>query len=330
MSFIKIDDIAKLSGYSKATVSKVINNYPDIPERTKEKILQIIREYDFQPNTQARNLAGKKDIVIGIFVFDKNGLYGSFFQEMSSLIIEKAERRKIKVLISIIKTSKEKLRIKQLIDNGTIQGGIILGVKFDEPEIENFVESGYKLVVFDYQTSHKSKNIFLVNSNNFQGGRLATKYLIDEGAKKILHMAGDSGKLAGFDRREGFLEEIKDKKVEYEILEGKFRRASAYEIFKERLKKGDIPEGVFCANDDMAIGCIEAIRECGIDLEKIKIVGFDNSYIAQIYYPKITSISYNLEKMAEKALEALIDMILGKEKEENIYNGEVKIHKRET
>ena len=131
MSSIKIDDIARLAGYSKSTVSKVINNYPGIPESTKEKIMKVIKKYEFEPNIQARNLAGKRDKVIGIFILDKGGLGSYFFQYIIALIVEKSEERDVKVLISLIKTSEEKIRIKQLIDNGTIQGAIIIGATLD-------------------------------------------------------------------------------------------------------------------------------------------------------------------------------------------------------
>ena len=158
MSFIKIDDIAKLAGYSKATVSKVINNYPGIPESTREKIMKIIKKYDFEPNIQARNLAGKRDKVIGIFIFDKGGLGSYFFQYTIALITEKAEEKNVKVLLSLVKNNEQKWKIKQLIDNGTIQGAIIIGATSNEPELENMIESDYNLVIFDYKTECKYKN----------------------------------------------------------------------------------------------------------------------------------------------------------------------------
>lgn len=162
MSSIKIDDIARLAGYSKATVSKVINNYPGISETTREKIMQVVKKYGFEPNIQARNLAGKKDKVIGIFILDKGGLGSYFFQYTIALIVEKAEEKNVKVLISLIKTSEEKIKIKQLIDNGTIQGAIVIGATLEEPELENIIETGYNLVIFDYKTETKLKNVFLI------------------------------------------------------------------------------------------------------------------------------------------------------------------------
>ena len=330
MSFIKIDDIAKLAGYSKGTVSKVINNYPGIPESTREKILKVIKKYEFEPNIQARNLAGKKEKVIGIFIFDKGGLGSYFFQYMIALIVEKAEERDVKVLISLVKTSEEKTKIKQLIDNGTIQGAIVIGVTLNEPELENMIEDEYKLVIFDYKAEHKAKNVFLINSNNYNGGKLAAKYLLKKGVKRIYHFAGQEEKLAGLEREEGFLDEIDGNGVLCKVLKGEFQLEIAKNIFDHMIKNGDIPEGIFCANDEMAIGCLEALAENGIDYKEIKMIGFDNNQISKLYRPRITTIGYNLDKMAEKAVESILQLIDGQKIKDNTYDGELKLYERET
>lgn len=330
MSFIKIDDIAKLAGYSKGTVSKVINNYPGIPESTREKILKVIKKYEFEPNIQARNLAGKKEKVIGIFIFDKGGLGSYFFQYIIALIVEKAEEKDVKVLISLIKKPEQKIKIKQLIDNGTIQGAIVIGATLDEPELEEIIENEYKLVIFDYKAEHKAKNVFLINSNNYNGGKIAARYLLDKGFKTIYHFAGQEEKLAGLEREEGFLDEIDGNGIFCKVLKGEFQLEIAKNIFSTMIKAGDIPEGIFCANDETAIGCLEALAENGIDYRNVKLIGFDNNQISKLYRPRITTIGYNLDKMAEKAVEAILQMIEGKKIKENRYDGELKLYERET
>lgn len=330
MSSIKIDDIARLAGYSKSTVSKVINNYPGIPESTKEKIMKVIKKYEFEPNIQARNLAGKRDKVIGIFILDKGGLGSYFFQYIIALIVEKSEERDVKVLISLIKTSEEKIRIKQLIDNGTIQGAIIIGATLDEPEIENLIENEYNLVMFDYKTEHHSKNVFLINSNNYNGGKLAAKFLLEKGLKTIYHFAGQENKLAGLEREEGFLDELDGNGIVSKVLKGEFQLEIAKKIFTQLIKSGDIPEGIFCANDEMAIGCLEALTENDIAYEKVKLIGFDNNQISRLYRPRITTIGYNLDKMADKVVEAILKLIAGEKIKTNVYNGELKLYERET
>ncbi|MGL4654037.1 LacI family DNA-binding transcriptional regulator [Cetobacterium sp. ZOR0034] len=330
MSLIKIDDIAKLAGYSKATVSKVINNYPGIPESTRQKILKVIKKYEFEPNIQARNLAGKKEKVIGIFIFDKGGLGSYFFQYIIALIIEKAEEKDVKVLISLIKTEKQKVRIKQLIDNGTVQGAIVIGATLNEPELENIIQDEYKLVIFDYKAESNSKNVFFINSNNYEGGKLAAKYLLEKNLKTIYHFTGQENKLPSVQRKEGFLDEIDGNGVICKVLKGEFQLDIAKNIFNQIIKNGEIPEGIFCANDEMAIGCLEALADNGINYKNIKLIGFDNNQISSLYRPRITTIGCNLDKMAEKAVEAILELIEGGSIKKNVYNGELKLYERET
>lgn len=120
------------------------------------------------------------------------------------MITEKAEDKNVKILLSLVKNNEQKWKIKQLMDNGTIQGAIVVGVTSEEPELENMIENDYKMVIFDYKNSHPNKNIFLVNSNNYNGGKLAAKYLLNKKLKKIYHFAGQENKLAGIERKEGF------------------------------------------------------------------------------------------------------------------------------
>ena len=96
------------------------------------------------------------------------------------------------------------------------------------------------------------------------------------------------------------------------------------------IKNGDIPEGIFCANDEMAIGCLEALAENGIDYKEIKMIGFDNNQISKLYRPRITTIGYNLDKMAEKAVKSILQLIDGQKIKDNTYDGELKLYERET
>lgn len=293
--------------------------------------MKIIKKYDFQPNIQARNLAGIKDIIVGVFIFEETGMYkSSYFKELVALITEAAEEKNIKILISIVKDSESKMKIKSLMDNGMIQGAIVIGVKLDEPELEKILEQGYNLVIFDYKNTITYKNVFLINSNNYEGGRLAARYLLQKGIKKIFHLEGTQDKLAGLERKDGFLDEIDGHGVLYKILPGNFQFELGKKLLKDEIKNGNIPEGIFCANDEMALGCLEAIYEEKIEDRNIAVIGFDNTLISSLYRPKLTTIGYNSKKMSQKAIEIIEKMINKEEVEEFIYESEITLEKRDT
>lgn len=327
----KIDDVAKLSGFSKGTVSKVINNYPGVSKSTREKVLQAISDSGFEPNIQARKLAGIKDKVIGIFIFDRNGIYGSsYFQDLIALITEEAEAKALKVLVAVAKSSEQKWRIKQLIDNNTIQCAIVIGATLHEPELELLIEENYKLVVFDYQPHKHSNNCFIVDSNNYQGGALAGKYFFQTGAKNIFHLAGDFNKLAGIQRKNGFVNTLEDRGVKVKILKGDFTIQQAKHLLQIEIINDELPDAIFCANDEMAIGCLEALREHKLSNHDIRILGFDNTIISRLYNPKISSISYDKREMVRKAIIAADDLIADKILGQFSFHGELTLHIRDT
>lgn len=337
---IKIDDIARLAGVSIGTVSKVINGYHGVALETRNKVNQIIQEYGFEPNVHARNLAGKKDKVIGIFVLDPWGLHGAFYQVLIALIIDAAEKRDLRTVVSTIKTNKQKSKIKRMIDLGTISGAIVIGCLSDEPELEEYLAKGYKIVAFDYSNAHPSPNIVLVNSNNYDGARLATKYLKDLGLTKIYHFAGDQRKFAGTERKRGFCDELEGSDIEYKVFEGDFLRWKGDQLFKELVANNDVPQAIFCANDEMAIGCLHAMYALGMDFGQVRIIGYDDTEMSGMYRPSLSTVSYNLQGMARCAVRGMEDLIKVSEvtsaasatpaPERQVYNGKLKLHIRDT
>ncbi|MGL4307497.1 MAG: LacI family DNA-binding transcriptional regulator [Cetobacterium sp.] len=258
-------------------------------------------------------------------------MYGSsYFKELVALVTEAAEEKNIKILLSIVKNSESKMKIKSFIDNGMIQGAIVIGVKLDEPELEKMAEQGYNLIVFDYKNTINYKNVFLINSNNYEGGRLAARYLLQKGIKKIFHLEGTQDKLAGVEIKDGFLDEIDGHGIIYKILPGNFQFQLGKNLLKDEIRKGNIPEGIFCANDEMALGCLEAIYEEKIEDKNIAVVGFDNTLISSLYRPKLTTIGYNSKKMSQKAIEIIERMINKEDLEEFIYESEITLEKRDT
>lgn len=326
-----IEDIARISKFSKGTVSKVINNYPGVSEKTREKILQVIKDNHFVPNIQAQKLAGIKDKVMGVFIFDENGIYGSsYFQDLVSLLTEEAEEKELKVLVAIARNSQQKWKIKSLLDNNTIQCAVVIGATLHEPELEMIIEENYKVITFDYQPHKHSTSCFVVGSNNYNGGALAAKYLFQAGAQNIIHLAGDFNKLAGIQRKNGFVETLQSRGIIPKILKGNFTIQQAKRLFQLEIVNEELPDAVFCANDEMAIGCLEALKEHKIDEKKIRILGFDNTIISRLYNPRISSISYNKREMVQNAIQAADNLITDKPLPKFSFNGELTLHIRET
>ncbi|MDY4005420.1 MAG: LacI family DNA-binding transcriptional regulator, partial [Fusobacterium varium] len=191
--------IAQLAGVSRSTVSRVINNYPDISPETKEKVLKVIEENGYYPNLSAKKLAGKKSGIIGLFVYtgksstnEKNYKKISeslYYSELISKIIDAAENLGYLVLVSYI--NKKGTTWEKIFANGIIDGALVIsgGKKFKE--IENLINSKNKIVLLDYEKNVSNTTVSAINPNHFEGGYKATQYLIENGHRNILHLTGE-------------------------------------------------------------------------------------------------------------------------------------------
>lgn len=332
--------IAKLAGVSRSTVSKVLNNYSDISEGTRKKVLRVIEDNEYYPNFSAQKLAGKNSPVIGLLVYtgksSKNGdlpkkISESFYySDLISEIIDTAENLGYLVLVSYI--SSKRANWKKVFETGMIDAAIVISGGKKINEIENLVKSKYKLVLIDYEEEIATKYILTMNSNHFKGGYLATKYLIEKGCKNILHLSGEIKRRTSIQRARGYLKALEDFNLaNKEIIFGKYDEEVAYELIEKNIqKKGKfIYDAVFAGNDYIAYGVIKALEKTGLKIpEQVSIIGYDNMKICDYTSPKITSINHLGNNIAEKALKNLIDIL--NNKEGGIKETDVEIVKRES
>ncbi|MCI7223050.1 LacI family DNA-binding transcriptional regulator, partial [Fusobacterium sp.] len=327
-------------GVSRSTVSKVLNNYSDISEGTRKKVLRVIEDNEYYPNFSAQKLAGKNSPVIGLLVYtgksSKNGdlpkkISESFYySDLISEIIDTAENLGYLVLVSYI--SSKRANWKKVFETGMIDAAIVISGGKKINEIEDLVKSKYKLVLIDYEEEIATKYILTINSNHFKGGYLATKYLIEKGCKNILHLSGEIKRRTSIQRARGYLKALEDFNLaNKEIIFGKYDEEVAYELIEKNIqKKGKfIYDAVFAGNDYIAYGVIKALEKTGLKIpEQVSVIGYDNMKICDYTSPKITSINHLGNNIAEKALKNLIDIL--NNKEGGIKETDVEIVKRES
>lgn len=318
-------DIAKLAGVSRSTVSRVVNNYSNVSIEAKEKVSKIIEKYGYVPHGPARTLAGKHNTIIGVFITNVNlgnekfsVFHNAYYSPFTAAIIDFADELGYNVLVSITNNNSDFKKIKDLFYNRTLSGGIFIGAYNDLQGIYNLIESGYKLAIIDQDQEHVTKvkeNYIIVNSNNIEGARTATRHLIDYGHSKIAHICGDTKKLSGTKRLDGYIKEMNEAGLIIEkdyIVNGDFTENGGYECAKKLLtgKKKNGITGIFASNDSMAIGAIKAIKEMGLKIpDDISIVGYDDIRIASYISPSLTTIKSSILEMASIATRNLINFI---------------------
>ncbi|MBU3161531.1 LacI family transcriptional regulator [Clostridium frigoris] len=315
-------DIAKIAGVSRSTVSRVINNYDNVPDETRKKIQQIIKENNYVPHASARMLAGVKNRIIGLFIIDMkadpNGRQvtsSSYYTPFTGSVIENASKMGYNVLVSIVSKQKDYKKVKEIFYNKTVSGGIFIGEKNGESEIKEIINSGCRVALLD-QAVKSDEEVYnkciIVNADNYYGAYKATNYLIGLGHSKIAHIVGISENLSGIERFNAYKSALTDAGIAVEnnlIVKGDFTIKGGYNATKKLLQK-EIPTAIFCGNDNMAIGAIQAIEEANLNVpEDISIVGFDDIEVARYINPALTTVRMKLLEMASIATNTLITSI---------------------
>ncbi|ACZ09891.1 Degradation activator [Sebaldella termitidis] len=324
---LSIKDIAKRAGVSIATVSRVLNKNGRYSRETEEKILKIIEESGYRRNVNAKSLRTKKTQTIGVIVPD---ITNEFFAK----IIQSVERNAMKYDYSVFvcntdeDEAREQMQVKNLLEK-FVDGIIYISGKTKSgEEVEENI--GIPVVYID---RYISASKMYVQSDNKEGGYLATKELLSAGCENIMIIKDFRQISSIISRYEGYKMALKEagKSVDENLIHNvdHVNYEEAKKGVLEKINNGIKFDGIFATNDWMAIGAISALREREIKIpEEVKIVGFDNMSISEITSPSITTIHQDSEKLGEYATEILMGIILKDETDVKNISVPVKLVKR--
>lgn len=322
---MRSEDIAKLAGVSRSTVSRVINNYSNVPEATKEKVLKIIEEYHYEPNTSARVLAGKGTNTIGLFVISmaerdqSNRIYqNNYFAPFVDAVVDTANSIGYYVLIHTVYSQEDFLKVKQAFLQKRIDGGIIVGTQKNIEWIREVAGFGAPFVLIDYDISEIIENrldknhLAIINSKDYEGTVEAITYLIGLGHREIGMIRGRMNTFSGRERYMAYEATLREHGLpvnEAFVLDGDFLKENAYVEAKKLAQSGRLPTALFSANDDMAVSAMQAFKEEGIRIpDDLSIVGFDDVMIASQLDPKLTTVRLPIYEMSKEAVHRIADM----------------------
>lgn len=307
---VTINDIAKKAEVSKSTVSKVINNYSGVGKDTKEKVLKIMKENNYWPNSVARSLSTKKSFTIGIF--GPQILNNFFFREVIEGVENVLGNKGYDLLYFTNKQWEESwvdYSYKEKCENRNVDGVLMMGYgKVNIAQFDRLLNSDIPSVFVDLDLV--GKNTSYVISDNTGGAKKAVKYLHNLGHKKIAMIRGLNGFKVSNDRFIGFQQAVNAFNLPYNsswIYDGDYSMKTGYEAMKQIMKLDDRPTAVF-AEDLIAIGAIKAIREDGMSVpEDYSIIGFDSIEIGRHY--NLTTVAQNQIGLGEAASKLLLKII---------------------
>ena len=320
---VTIKDIAKAAGVSIATVSYVLNNDPRIKKETAEKVLRISKELNYVANGSARILKARKTNIVLTVIPDFGG---PIHAEIIANIHKTLKENNYQMLVCAGDIAEDILS-KQLTD-----GVIILDPKVNKETLSKLAKTSTK--VLDTRKIYSEDDCVFVNSiDSFTPSKDLVNQIIKEGYKKIGFMHGSLDSPDNSERFNGFMSALEEYDLlPYCILHGNFVEEEGFSSIKKYLDEGNsLPEVLFCANDEMAIGVIKYLNSAGFSLPKdIKIAGFDNIASCEYIKPSLTSIDINTEDWSKNLAKIMIDLIEEKGANLNKFIPKYEIIRRES
>lgn len=307
-----LKDVAKASGLTVGTVSRVLNNRGYISDKTREKVYRVMKELNYQPNEMARSLSKQKNNTIGVILPQ---IEHPYFAKVLSRLEREAAKQGYRIML-FVSRNKEK-REEQCIEmckSGRVAGVVLCSGSF---ETEKFRGLDFPLITLERSMDEGTSG---VECDNYQGGTLATQHLIDKGCHKLMYIGGMS---AGEDihmpadfREVAFRDTCAKTKTENVVIvieKQMFDSMEYYEFIREKLIEHPDVDGVFASSDVIGAYVLQACYDLNIEVPgRLKIVGFDDVNIAQFTSPGLTTIHQPVEQMAEQAISAIVQIDAGK------------------
>ena len=323
---MKSEEIARLAGVSRSTVSRVINNYSNVPPETREKVMKVIRDYAYEPNTSARVLAGKGTDTLGLFLFsmhhrkNTNRVFGNnYFSPLVDAVVDAGNARGYYVLVHTLYEPADCWRIRQTMAQKRIDGALLIGTESLD-EVEKILsEPSLPLAVMDYdpleikRLAPSDARITLVNGEDQKGMEACVDYLAGLGHREIGFLDGRHTTFSGRVRSRAFKERLEFHGITPNpafIANGDFIGYKTEEAMERLLMEKQLPTALIAANDEMALAAMNSLKKKGLKVPgNVAVIGFDDAMASAIVRPSLTTVSVPYYAMAHQAVASLIDTL---------------------
>lgn len=307
-------DVAKRAGVSQAMVSYVVNNNPNvkIPAETRQRILEVMTELGYVPNSLARGLRSGQTRTIGLLVPDNSN---PFFAEIARVIENLGFENDYSVILcnSDYNLLKENIYVDVLLAK-QVDGVIFFPAGAQGEARQKLINSGTAFVVIDHDITGATSEP--VKLDYLAGGYLATRHLLELGHRRIACLTGPAELSSSAERLAGYLQALAEAGCPSDpdlIVPGDFRIHGGAEAMLRLLKLPQPPSALFACNDLMAIGAIQATHSQGLRVpEDISIIGFDDIPLAQAVYPTLSTMAHPISEIARIAMGIFLQQVQGK------------------
>jgi len=309
---ITATDVAKYLGMSQSTVSRVFTPGANVSEETRRKVLQAAGELGYHPNALARSLITKRSNMIGIVMGD---ILNPFYPDVLSKFSKELSKKGYHVLF--VNAENEKLRRDEVSHfmEYNVEGAVVTDASMPSSVASYLKENHIPIVMFNRY--HHNSLFHAVSCDNIDGGYQIGKYLIEKGHRQFAFISGTHNTSTSKDREKGFRKALVESGYNLITDDGDYTYEGAYAAALRLLNSIHPPDAIFCANDIMALGVIDAAKKLGRQVpEDVSIVGFDDISLAEWSAYSLTTWKQPVNEMIEVTIELLLHDI--EQKERNI------------
>jgi LacI family transcriptional regulator len=311
-----IKDVAKLSGVAVSTASYALNNSTKVSEETRQKVLAAAKQLNYQKNGLASDLKRTSTNTIALILSD---LSGPYYSELIKGVQDVASTNGYDLIACSSIGGAQSTAVKFLREK-RVDGVIILAHNIDDETILESSREGFPIVVLD--RSVQSEHVVQIEVDNEHGALMATEHLIQKGSRDIAYVSGPYNSHDNELRFKGYRAALEKHGIEYRPkwkVSGGFTREGGYQATKMIIAQKDVPHAIFYANDEMAIGGIQALNEKKISVpDDISIIGFDDIQLSEYVSPPLTTMRQPKYEAGALAVH-LIFQVLSKEKVDQNY-----------
>ena len=319
--------IAEQAGVSEATVSRVLNGDDKVHPDRAQRVLEVVEKLGYRKNRAATALASGRTGLIAIVIDDDLSVFSDpFWATVSSGISRVLLENELQTLLMVAPMSSPDSAVAHYLEGGEVDGVIFFQLH-KHALVKRLAKQGLPVVIAGSPNSNS--DLIYADTDNFGGGAQATRHLLQAGCKNIATITGDTDASAGRQRLEGYLQAHREVgKVANKALtaHGDYSFESGKEQMSTLLAAHPEIDGLFAANDLMALGAIIAIEESGRTVpENVRVVGFDDSVMAQTSRPPLTTIRQDIVGLGAAVAELMIALLTDKEVEPRILPTELVI-----
>jgi LacI family transcriptional regulator len=307
-----IRDVARHAQVSVASVSRVLNRLDNVSEHTRDRVLSAVKELGYVPHAGARSLSMARTGAIGVVL---PNLHGEFFSEIMRGMDRLATARGYLLLLSNMHADTIDAAASLKAMRGRVDGLIVMAPHMDDVATAEALPVGTPAILLNTRAAIAGRPT--IRLDNAAGARAVAEHLLQIGRKRIVHIAGPRGNIDAKERAEAFRNALSERQgVNLEVMQGDFYEESGRAAVKLLLDGGHSFDAIFAANDMMAIGALETLRNAGVAVpDEVAVAGFDDIPLSS--HLGLTTVQVRIDDLGGRAIERLLDIVEGAEDHHN-------------